>query len=85
MKRYPIPAILLTAVTDFAFFAKNSLIFPIPPNSDKKLEMTYTQVLKAESGTVAYRYPLGTGRNLWRNNNPQIENAAMLFDDEVYG
>lgn len=40
-------------------------IFPIPPNSDKKLEMTYTQVLKAESGTVAYRYPLGTGRNLW--------------------
>lgn len=39
-------------------------IFPIPPNSDKKLELTYTQILKAESGTVAYRYPLGTGRNL---------------------
>src|SRR5688572_12699534 len=37
-------------------------IFPIPPRSDKKLELTYTQVLKAESGTVAYRYPLGTGR-----------------------
>jgi hypothetical protein len=41
-------------------------IFPIPPNSDKKLEMTYSEVLKAESGTVAYRYPLGTGKNLWR-------------------
>ncbi len=40
-------------------------IFPIPPRSDKKLELTYSQVLKAESGTVAYRYPLGTGRNLW--------------------
>jgi Ca-activated chloride channel family protein len=40
-------------------------IFPIPPHSDKKLEMTYSEVLKAESGTVAYRYPLGTGRNLW--------------------
>lgn len=40
-------------------------IFPIPPNSDKKLELTYTEVLKAESGTVAYRYPLGTGRNIW--------------------
>lgn len=40
-------------------------IFPIPPNSDKKLELTYTEVLKAESGTVAYRYPLGTGRNVW--------------------
>src|SRR5436190_13851548 len=40
-------------------------IFPIPPNSDKILEMTYSQILKAESGTAAYRYPLGTGKNLW--------------------
>src|ERR1041385_7078450 len=39
-------------------------IFPIPPHSDKKLELTYTQVLKAEGGTVSYRYPLGTGRQL---------------------
>jgi Ca-activated chloride channel homolog len=37
-------------------------IFPIPPHSDKKLELTYTQVLRAEAGTVSYRYPLGTGR-----------------------
>src|SRR5438876_6402520 len=36
-------------------------IFPIPPRSDKKIEITYAQVLRAESGTVAYRYPLGTG------------------------
>lgn len=43
-------------------------IFPIPPNSDKKLEITYSQILKAESGTVAYRYPLGTGRNMWTNS-----------------
>src|SRR5690349_15308500 len=41
-------------------------IFPIPPNSDKKLELTYTQVLKAENGTVSYRYPLGTGHNVWQ-------------------
>ena len=40
-------------------------IFPILPNSDKKLELTYSEVLKAESGTVGYRYPLGTGRNVW--------------------
>jgi Ca-activated chloride channel family protein len=40
-------------------------IFPIPANSDKKLELTYTQILTAESGTVSYRYPLGTGRNVW--------------------
>lgn len=39
-------------------------IFPIPPHSDKKLELTYTQVLRAESGTVAYRYPLGIGRQV---------------------
>jgi Ca-activated chloride channel family protein len=45
-------------------------IFPIPPNSDKKLELTYTEILKAESGTVAYRYPLGTGRNLWARPTP---------------
>ncbi len=40
-------------------------IFPIAPNSDKKIELTYSQVLTAENGTVAYRYPLGTG---WRAN-----------------
>jgi Ca-activated chloride channel family protein len=39
-------------------------VFPIPPHSDKRLELTYTQILTAEGGTVAYRYPLGTGRNV---------------------
>ena len=39
-------------------------IFPIPPHSDKKLEISYSQILRAESGTVAYRYPLGTGRQM---------------------
>jgi Ca-activated chloride channel family protein len=39
-------------------------IFPIPPRSDKKLELTYSQVLETQSGTVAYRYPLGTGRQI---------------------
>jgi Ca-activated chloride channel homolog len=39
-------------------------IFPIPPHSDKKLELKYTQVLHAEAGTVSYRYPLGTGKNV---------------------
>lgn len=48
-------------------------IFPIPPNSDKKLELTFSQVLKAESGTVAYRYPLGTGHNLWRRGRHESD------------
>ena len=52
-------------------------IFPIPPNSDKKLELTYSEVLKAESGTVAYRYPLGTGRNMWARPQP----GPMPTDD----
>jgi Ca-activated chloride channel homolog len=52
-------------------------IFPIPPQSDKKLEMTYTQVLKAESGTVAYRYPLGTGQRAWLvPNQTEISRGA---------
>ncbi|MFN6963334.1 MAG: VIT domain-containing protein [Pyrinomonadaceae bacterium] len=60
-------------------------IFPIPPNSDKKLELTYTQVLKVESGTAAYRYPLGTGRNLWTPRpeplaaNPRGQGNAQQF------
>jgi len=39
-------------------------IFPILPHSDNKLEITYTQVVRAEGGTVSYRYPLGTGRQI---------------------
>lgn len=54
-------------------------IFPIPPNSDKKLELTYTEILKAESGTVAYRYPLGTGRNVWRQNPDRGVRAPQQF------
>ncbi len=53
-------------------------IFPIPANSDKVLELTYTQVLKAENGTVAYKYPLGTGRNVWRGQ-PENRNVATSF------
>jgi Ca-activated chloride channel family protein len=56
-------------------------IFPIPANSDKKLELTYTQVLKAESGTVSYRYPLGTGRNVYMPNpyDASVPRTAQKF------
>ncbi len=68
-------------------------IFPIPPNSDKKLELTYTEVLKAESGTVAYRYPLGTGRNVWhrqpvetiRRNLPHQQFGTISGTIEIVG
>lgn len=51
-------------------------IFPIPPNSDKKLTLTYSQVLKAEGGTVGYRYPLGTGRRLWADPRMITEDSS---------
>lgn len=60
-------------------------IFPIPPNSDKKLELTYTQVLKAESGTVAYRYPLGTGRNMWNRPMPMTETNDRPVNNQQFG
>lgn len=53
-------------------------IFPIPANSDKKLTLTYTQVLKAESGTVSYRYPLGTGRRIWADPSVLREDGEWV-------
>jgi Ca-activated chloride channel family protein len=58
-------------------------IFPIPPNSDKILELTYTQVLKADSGVVAYNYPLGTGHNLWRQG--QVEMRGNGRPQQTFG
>ncbi len=58
-------------------------IFPIPPKSDKKLEITYSQILKAESGTVAYRYPLGTGRNLWTNPRQLPEGDSSVYSTKT--
>jgi Ca-activated chloride channel family protein len=55
-------------------------IFPIPPHADKKLELTYTQVVRAEGGTVSYRYPLGTGRQL-----TQIDSVAGRVEVESGG
>ncbi|HWN98481.1 MAG TPA: VWA domain-containing protein, partial [Blastocatellia bacterium] len=39
-------------------------VFPIEPRSTKKIELTYSQVLKNEGGTVSYRYELGSGRRI---------------------
>ncbi len=35
-------------------------IFPIPAHGTKKVELEYTQVLKAENGMIKYRFPLKT-------------------------
>ena len=35
-------------------------IFPIPPRSERKVEITYSHVLRAENGVLRYDYPLKT-------------------------
>jgi Ca-activated chloride channel family protein len=60
-------------------------IFPIPPNSDKKLELVYSQILKAESGTVSYRYLLGTGRNLWQRPIGYYEGSQVAMPPQKFG
>jgi len=37
-------------------------IFPIPAGGDRRIEITYSELLSAESGTYRYRYPLDTER-----------------------
>ncbi len=47
-------------------------VFPIEPRSRKKIDLTYTQVLKNEGGTVEYRYELGAGRRMLAQPVEQI-------------
>jgi Ca-activated chloride channel family protein len=37
-------------------------VFPIPPRSEKRVEIEYREVLPMENGVVHYRYPLDTER-----------------------
>lgn len=37
-------------------------IFPIEPNSTKKIEVSYAQILKSDSGLVGYTLPLNTAK-----------------------
>jgi Ca-activated chloride channel family protein len=37
-------------------------IFPIEPNSSKRIKLAYTQLLKSDSGLVSYLLPLSTGK-----------------------
>jgi Ca-activated chloride channel family protein len=48
---------LLEYVGRNAFQAR---IYPIPPQSEKRVEIEYSQILKAEGGLVRYVYPLNT-------------------------
>ncbi len=48
---------LLEYVGRNAFQAR---IFPIPPQSEKRVEIEYSQIIKADAGLVRYVYPLNT-------------------------
>jgi len=37
-------------------------VYPIPANGEKRVQISYTEVLKAENGLVRYVYPLNTER-----------------------
>lgn len=56
VRKYRDPALLEYTGRD-AFKAR---IFPIEPNSRKQVKITYTQLLKSDSGAVEYTYPLNT-------------------------
>jgi len=37
-------------------------VFPIPPRGDKRIKLTYSEILTADEGMYHYRYPLNTER-----------------------
>jgi Ca-activated chloride channel family protein len=40
--------------------AVQASIFPIPPGGERRIELEYSEILKADNGLVHYRYPLNT-------------------------
>ena len=56
VRKYKDPALLEYAGRD-AFKVR---IFPIEPNSRKQVKISYTQLLKSDTGLVEYTYPLNT-------------------------
>ncbi len=51
-------------------------IFPIEPNSEKRVRIRYAELLPADNGTVAYRYPLNTEKFSSR----PLENVSVSVD-----
>ena len=51
-------------------------IFPIPPGDERRIELTYSEVLTLDEGLVRYRYPLDTERF----SNRPIEDVSISID-----
>lgn len=54
VRRHRDPALL--EYVDYQLFRAN--IFPMPAHGERKIELSYEQILQAESGTVQFIYPL---------------------------
>ncbi|HKV38796.1 MAG TPA: VIT domain-containing protein [Blastocatellia bacterium] len=54
-------------------------VYPIGPRSTKRIDIAYSEVLKAEGGTVSYRYPLGVGRHLAQAPIGQISASVEII------
>ena len=54
-------------------------IYPIPSGGERRIEITYSELLSAESGTYRYRYPLDTERFTAR----PLERVTISFDLET--
>lgn len=56
--------------------AVQASIFPIPPLGERRVELEYTQALRAENGLVRYIYPLNTEKfSLW-----PLEDVSISID-----
>jgi len=53
-------------------------IFPIEPNSTKKIEVSYAQVLKSDAGLVSYTIPLNTAKYC----STPVKNFSLKLDLE---
>ena len=51
-------------------------IFPIPPGEERRIELTYSEILTLDEGLVRYRYPLDTERF----SNRPIEEVSISVD-----
>ena len=54
-------------------------VFPIEPNSDKRVTLEYTELLESDSGTTAYTYPLAA-RTV---QNAQVGKLALKLNLET--
>ncbi|HYK90240.1 MAG TPA: VIT and VWA domain-containing protein [Acidobacteriota bacterium] len=52
-------------------------VFPVPERGEKRIEFTYSQILKADHGLVSYVYPLQSGTQA----NPQPIGSATITVD----